>query len=83
MEDGPRSNKIMQDKAHLTQSRKKKSANGRPSAPAPRPSPSERPAGLELDARALLQGAREVSVVLDGEYYRLRITSNNKLILTK
>lgn len=39
--------------------------------------------GLPVDVRALLQGAREVLLDLDGELYRLRITSRQKLILTK
>ncbi|WP_210387096.1 hemin uptake protein HemP [Methylorubrum populi] len=32
---------------------------------------------------ALMQGQREVVIVHDGATYRLRVTSNNKLILTK
>ncbi len=31
----------------------------------------------------LMQGRREIVIVHDGLSYRLRITSNNKLILTK
>ena len=31
----------------------------------------------------LMQGRREVVIVHDGSTYRLRVTSNNKLILTK
>lgn len=30
-----------------------------------------------------MQGRREVVIVHDGSDYRLRVTSNNKLILTK
>lgn len=33
--------------------------------------------------RELMAGQREIIIVHDGEEYRLRITSNNKLILTK
>lgn len=41
-------------------------------------------AGLQYhDARALLGNEREAVLVLDGEPYRLRITSKSKLILTK
>ncbi len=40
-------------------------------------------APVVLDARVLLQGKREATLVLDGEPYRLRITQRDKLILTK
>ncbi len=36
-----------------------------------------------VDVRALLNGAREAILMLDGEPYRLRITAKDKLILTK
>ena len=36
---------------------------------------------VELDA--LLAGAREIVIVHKGERYRLRVTQNSKLILTK
>jgi hemin uptake protein HemP len=36
-----------------------------------------------VDVRALLNGAREATLMLDGEAYRLRITAKEKLILTK
>jgi Hemin uptake protein hemP len=36
-----------------------------------------------VDVRALLNGAREAVLMLDGEAYRLRITAKEKLILTK
>lgn len=39
--------------------------------------------GPELDSRRLLQGQREVVIRHGGEYYRLRHTRNDKLILTK
>jgi hemin uptake protein HemP len=37
----------------------------------------------EYDVRDLVGDGREASIVHEGERYRLRITSNNKLILTK
>jgi hemin uptake protein HemP len=36
-----------------------------------------------LRSENLLRGAREVTIRHAGEVYRLRITSNDKLILTK
>jgi hemin uptake protein HemP len=36
-----------------------------------------------IDVTAILSGAREVVLLHNGEAYRLRITANNKLILTK
>jgi hemin uptake protein HemP len=36
-----------------------------------------------IDARSLMKGRKEALLLLDGETYRLRITGNNKLILTK
>lgn len=36
-----------------------------------------------IDARRLLGERREAILMLDGEAYRLRITANRKLILTK
>ena len=41
------------------------------------------PAPATIDVRALLGGAREIVLMLDGEAYRLRLTSRGKLILTK
>lgn len=38
---------------------------------------------LEIDVRELLGDRREVTIIHAGERYRLRITANNKLILTK
>ncbi|MCQ4189577.1 hemin uptake protein HemP [Methylocystis suflitae] len=40
-------------------------------------------ARAEIDARALLGERREVTIIHAGERYRLRVTANNKLILTK
>jgi hemin uptake protein HemP len=45
--------------------------------------PSSREDRAPVDVRALLDGAREAILVLDGEAYRLRITAKEKLILTK
>lgn len=39
--------------------------------------------GQALDARALLGVRREILLDLDGQLYRLRLTANGKLILTK
>jgi hemin uptake protein HemP len=36
-----------------------------------------------LDVRDLLGGAKEVIILHAGERYRLRVTANDKLILTK
>jgi hemin uptake protein HemP len=43
--------------------------------------PSSQPIRIEL--AALLGGRREAIIVHNGEDYRLRVTSNGKLILTK
>ncbi|HEY0302823.1 MAG TPA: hemin uptake protein HemP [Rhizomicrobium sp.] len=48
----------------------------------PVPAPS-RPATRRIDLRDLLKGEREAVILHDGQEYRLRITSNSKLILTK
>ena len=40
-------------------------------------------AGHKLDSRDLFIGTREVIIHHGGEVYRLRLTSQNKLILTK
>lgn len=39
--------------------------------------------GVVLDVESLLAGAKEVRLRLRDEEYRLRLTKNNKLILTK
>lgn len=39
--------------------------------------------GAMITSDVLMQGRREIVIVHDGLNYRLRITSNNKLILTK
>lgn len=38
---------------------------------------------VEIDSIQLLQGQRELCIRHGGEYYRLRHTRNDKLILTK
>ncbi|MCC2096114.1 MAG: hemin uptake protein HemP [Hyphomicrobiales bacterium] len=38
---------------------------------------------IKLDARELMAGRRALILDLDGQQYVLRLTSNNKLILTK
>lgn len=40
-------------------------------------------AGHKIDSRDLFIGTREVVIHHGGEVYRLRLTSQNKLILTK
>ncbi len=47
-----------------------------------RPSNKDR-APAEIDAAELLGDVREVTIIHAGDRYRLRITANNKLILTK
>ncbi|WP_159727222.1 hemin uptake protein HemP [Methylosinus sp. Ce-a6] len=41
------------------------------------------PATREVDVRDLVGASREVTLLHAGARYRLRITANNKLILTK
>lgn len=41
------------------------------------------PEPVEIDSTRLLEGRREVLIRHGGEYYRLRHTRNDKLILTK
>ena len=47
------------------------------------PADSPGPAVPRLPVRELLGGGREAVLVHDGAEYRLRLTSNGKLILTK
>ena len=48
------------------------------------PAPSARDCRTpSIDSRTLLNGARELCIEHGGEEYRLRRTSQNKLILTK
>ena len=41
------------------------------------------PKAPRIELRELLQGARMAVIVHDGQEYRLTLTSNDKLILTK
>ena len=41
------------------------------------------PQPLSVDAATLFGGSREIIIVHNGERYRLRVTQNGKLILTK
>ena len=41
------------------------------------------PQPIRIELAALLAGRREAIIVHNGEDYRLRVTSNGKLILTK
>lgn len=45
--------------------------------------PSARKAHARIRVSDLLHGAREVTLEHDGQDYRLRVTANGKLILTK
>ena len=49
---------------------------------APKPVPADQPV-KRIAVRDLLGGGREAILLHDGEEYRLRLTSNGKLILTK
>lgn len=51
------------------------SVDGTGTAPNPQP--------IRVELAALLSGRREAIIVHNGEDYRLRVTSNGKLILTK
>lgn len=56
------------------------SAEQSPNPRLDRPRPAGKP---RLQAAALLAGSREVIIEHAGEEYRLRLTKNGKLILTK
>jgi hemin uptake protein HemP len=45
--------------------------------------PPEVRTALRLDAAALFASGREVVIAHAGEFYRLRLTRQNRLILTK
>jgi hemin uptake protein HemP len=49
----------------------------------PPPSSLDVPQTPVFDVRDLLGGGREVIIIHAGERYRLRVTANDKLILTK
>jgi len=63
----------------------------RPESPAQTPAGSRRPAGAGqqppsqtgIPADLLFQGNQEILIDHHGEIYRLRVTRNSKLILTK
>lgn len=49
-----------------------------------KPSPPSAPAGArQIDVEELLAGEREILLIHNGEAYKLRLTSNDRLILTK
>lgn len=54
-------------------------ASGRTGVQPGQPSPPEG----GIPSAALLQGRREIVILHAGSLYRLRVTANNKLILTK
>ncbi|MBB4200149.1 hypothetical protein CCR94_03250 [Rhodoblastus sphagnicola] len=60
-----------------------KSSKFPPGPEAPAPAFATAVALDAIDARSLMKGRKEALLLLDGEPYRLRITGNNKLILTK
>lgn len=47
------------------------------------PSSGQKPETREIDVRELIGETKEVILLHAGERYRLRITANDKLILTK
>jgi hemin uptake protein HemP len=47
------------------------------------PAPEAPEAPRSTTSRDLLRGARELTILHAGEVYRLRVTSNDRLILTK
>ncbi len=47
------------------------------------PDESDLAPGDTIDSAALMRGRREVTILHAGERYRLRVTANDKLILTK
>jgi hemin uptake protein HemP len=53
------------------------------SGSSPDPARQKTGAPIEIDTRDLMGAERETTIIHLGERYRLRITSNNKLILTK
>ncbi|WAJ28954.1 hemin uptake protein HemP [Antarcticirhabdus aurantiaca] len=52
-------------------------------APQPAGASSRPDEAVPVEARTLLGGRRELLIAHGAELYRLRLTSNNKLILTK
>jgi hemin uptake protein HemP len=53
------------------------------SAPAMAAAPTRASALLRIDSERLLAGGRELVIAHAGQEYRLRLTRNDKLILTK
>jgi hemin uptake protein HemP len=53
-----------------------------PGIPARKPTPAAKPV-KRIAVSDLLSGGREAVLLHDGDEYRLRLTSNGKLILTK
>lgn len=51
-------------------------------SPSP-PTPGERPPVRVVDSSELFAGSKTVHIRHDGEYYRLLVTRNGKLILQK
>ncbi len=49
----------------------------------PMPAPHASRPARRIDSRQLLAGARELAIAHLGETYHLRLTRNDKLILTK
>ena len=58
-------------------------AGAEPSPPSAGASRTIPVAGQRIDSRDLFVGTRELIIHHGGESYRLRLTSQNKLILTK
>lgn len=59
-------------------------SNEKPQPPAPgSPPDANRPETPVIDVRDLLAGGREAIILHAGERYRLRVTAQEKLILTK
>jgi hemin uptake protein HemP len=54
-----------------------------PATPPGDPVPAKAQSPREIDVASLVGAGREVVIVHKGERYRLRITANGKLILTK
>ena len=53
------------------------------SSPGPAERAASRPGPVVLEAESLFRGSREIVIAHAGQRYRLRITQNGKLILTK
>jgi hemin uptake protein HemP len=54
-----------------------------PISPVSEAAPAKMPVGEAIDSASLFQGRQEIVIVHAGHEYRLRITRQNKLILTK